>query len=256
MTLELIRHPNCPQRGVAANYDAHAAPQRLAAADLLAFTGAVAPQTILEPGCGTGLYTRMLLDAFPEANILGVDISPAMLATARERITDPRAHFLHRDAEELTAGRYDMITGNAAFQWFIHLPRTLAQLTAMLNAGGTLSFSFFGPETFRELDEALQATFGIEQRVASRCFAGRDELAGLLESTFQMWAMEERAYTLTFPSLKDLLLSIRYTGARGPVIGKQAAWTPRRLALVEQAYRARYGEISASYQVFFCKGQP
>ena len=49
--------------------------QRLSAADLLSFTregldeGRV--RRILEPGCGTGLYTRMLLDAFPGASIDG-----------------------------------------------------------------------------------------------------------------------------------------------------------------------------------------
>ncbi|HEY3415444.1 MAG TPA: methyltransferase domain-containing protein [Armatimonadota bacterium] len=249
-----LTQPN--SRKVAVRYDAHAAPQRLAARDLLAFTGAVSPHAILEPGCGTGLYTRLLLDAFPAATILGVDISAAMLASAREHSADPRARFLHQDAEELTTGHYDLITANAAFQWFVHLPRTLARLTGMLNEGGMLSFSFFGPGTFRELDEALQATFGDGQQVASRGFANGDALAGCLQATCRQWAMEERTYTQTFATVKDLLLSIRYTGTRGPVTGRQTAWTPRRLAQVEAAYRERHGEIRASYQVFLCKGHP
>jgi len=80
----------------AARYDAHAHAQRLSAVDLLAYTeaslgaapdrGLARPMKILEPGCGTGLYTRMLLDAFPAASILGIDVSDAMIRVARKRI--------------------------------------------------------------------------------------------------------------------------------------------------------------------------
>jgi trans-aconitate methyltransferase len=81
---------------VAARYDAHARAQRRSARDLLAFTLGSLPSRrsadppdaagqgtavfrILEPGCGTGLYTRMLLDAFPGASVFGVDVSEPQL---------------------------------------------------------------------------------------------------------------------------------------------------------------------------------
>ena len=54
---------------IAGRYDEFAEVQRLAARDLLAFTGQPAARRILEPGCGTGLYTQMLLDAFPKAEV-------------------------------------------------------------------------------------------------------------------------------------------------------------------------------------------
>src|SRR5512142_1132392 len=80
----------------AARYEANAHAQRLSAVDLLAYTRASLERTpdrgrapkrgqafkILEPGCGTGLYTRMLLDAFPGASVFGVDISEAMVRAA------------------------------------------------------------------------------------------------------------------------------------------------------------------------------
>ncbi|HEX9205991.1 MAG TPA: methyltransferase domain-containing protein, partial [Candidatus Deferrimicrobiaceae bacterium] len=95
----------------AARYDAHAHAQRLSARDLLAWTVASIPASfrgrrlrILEPGCGTGLYTRMLLDAFPGASVVGVDISEAMVRVARRRIGDARVRFAVADAEEIAAG--------------------------------------------------------------------------------------------------------------------------------------------------------
>ncbi|MGB5197079.1 MAG: methyltransferase domain-containing protein, partial [Candidatus Deferrimicrobium sp.] len=144
----------------AARYEAHAHAQRLSAVDLLAYTEAsLGPSPdrgrafqILEPGCGTGLYTRMLLDAFRGASVFGVDISEAMVRVARRGIDDPRARFAVSDAEEIAAGSYDLVTSNAVFQWFLSLPRTLARMAFLLRGGGLLTFSFFGPETYEELD--------------------------------------------------------------------------------------------------------
>jgi SAM-dependent methyltransferase len=187
----------------ASRYDAHAHAQRLSAVDLLAYTeaslgpapdkGLARPMNILEPGCGTGLYTRMLLDAFPAASILGIDVSEAMIRVARKRIDDqgwssaatgrdapglvveagdPRARFAVADAEEIATGSYDLVTSNAVFQWFLSLPRTLARMASLLPGGGLLTFSFFGPETYAELADALRAAADGQGRPSAA--AGRD----------------------------------------------------------------------------------
>ncbi|MHB0936020.1 MAG: methyltransferase domain-containing protein [Armatimonadota bacterium] len=238
-----------------ARYDAHAKPQRRAAEDLLAFTGPLSPCAILEPGCGTGLYTRLLLAAFPRAEVLGLDVSTAMLQEARRKIADPRAAFLVADAEDFHKGRYDLITSNATFQWFTDLPRGLAGLADLLVPGGALSFSFFGPETYRELDWALRQVFGEEVGVSSRRFTPRAELLRAVHALFGTCRVEERCYTQTFPNLGALLRSIRYTGTRGRPCGPEIHWTPGRLAQVERAYCGQYGKIQASYQVILCTGQ-
>lgn len=41
---------------------------------------AAAPKDIVDVGCATGLSSAALLDAFPEANVTGVDLSPYFLA--------------------------------------------------------------------------------------------------------------------------------------------------------------------------------
>lgn len=240
---------------MAASYDAYAAPQLRAAGDLLAFTSRPAARAILEPGCGTGLYTRLLLDAFPGATVLGLDIAAAMVATAQWKITDPRATFRMADAETFAEGRYDLITANATVQWFTDLPGSLRRLAGRLAPGGTLSFSYFGPETYRELDDALREVCGEEARVACRRFADAEAVADSLAAACPHWAVDARTYTQTFPTLKDLLTSIKFTGTRGRHQGPSIAWTPRRLARLEEVYRARVGEIRASYQVLLCRGQ-
>ncbi|MBI5903948.1 MAG: methyltransferase domain-containing protein [Deltaproteobacteria bacterium] len=242
--------------GSASRYDAHAHAQRLSAADLLRITRLAAgagrgepPRKILEPGCGTGIYTRMLLDAFPGSSILGVDISEAMVRVARSRIVDPRARFAVADAEEATGGTYDLVSSNATFQWFLSFDRTVRRMASMLSAGGALTFSFFGPGTYAELDAALRESDGgnTGARVAASAFLSREEIASTLSAVFPEWEIEDRRYRQSFPSLSEL-----YTGAGGK--GAPAAWSPGRLARVERAYRERQGEIRATYQVFLCRG--
>ncbi|MGB7630383.1 MAG: methyltransferase domain-containing protein [Candidatus Deferrimicrobium sp.] len=268
----------------ASRYEAHAHAQRLSAVDLLAYTEAsmgsapcwgpapnrgivdtgVEPapnrglaMKILEPGCGTGLYTRMLLDAFRGASVFGVDISEAMVRVAKRGIDDPRARFAVADAEEIATGSYDLITSNAAFQWFLSLPRTLARMASLLPGGGLLTFSFFGPETYAELDAALRASADRREahdgaRVAAAAFHSREGISDALSAVFPRWDVSERRYHQEFPTLADLLRSIRYTGTRGGEA--RESWSPGKLARAEEAYRERDGGIKATYQVFLCRG--
>ncbi len=206
----------------------------------------------------------MLLEAFPAATLLGVDISEAMVRVANRRIDDPRARFAVADAEEIAAGRYDLVTSNAAFQWFLSLPRTLTRMASLLSGGGVLTFSFFGPGTYAELDHALCAAADGHGRpsaaagrdapgvVAAAGFHTRDEIAESLSASFPHWEIEDRVYHQDFPTLADLLRNIRYTGTGGG--GPRESWTPGRLARVDAAYRERYGGIRATYQVFLCRG--
>jgi len=212
---------------------------------------------ILEPGCGTGLYTRMLLDAFRGASVFGVDISEAMVRVARRGIDDPRVRLAVADAEEIATGSFDLVTSNAVFQWFLSLPRTLARMASLLAGGGMLTFSFFGPETYAELDAALRASAlrggaGDGARVAAAAFHSREEISDALSAAFPRWDVAERRYRQEFPTLADLLRSIRYTGTRGG--GARESWSPGKLARVEEAYRERDGGIRATYQVFLCRG--
>jgi hypothetical protein len=121
-----------------------------------------------------------------------------------------------------------------------------------------LTFSFFGPGTYAELDDALrEAASGSGEaggpRVAAAGFLGRDGIADVLSAVFPRWEIAERRYHHEFPSLADLLRTIRYTGTRGG--GASRGWSPGLLARVEEAYRAKHGGIRATYQVLLCRGR-
>ena len=112
---------------------------------------------ILEVGCGTGILTRHLVDAYPRQRLCVTDISPAMLKLARQNIEHSRVEWSVLDAETESTGKtYDLIVANMAMQWFERLKPGLANLQAMLKDRGTILFSLPGPQTFHEWREVLK----------------------------------------------------------------------------------------------------
>src|SRR4030095_8855226 len=59
------------------------------ALDLMAQIALDAPRSIYDLGCGPGNITRMLAERWPDARVVGIDSSAAMLAKARKEA--PRA---------------------------------------------------------------------------------------------------------------------------------------------------------------------
>lgn len=71
---------------------------------------------ILEYGCGIGRNIRFLQTAFPDAEIVGTDISDGSLQTAR--IENPDVQF-HLESEEIALGKFDLIFVAGVFH---HIP--------------------------------------------------------------------------------------------------------------------------------------
>jgi malonyl-CoA O-methyltransferase len=242
-----------------ARYEEYAHVQRQSASDLVKFTcervNGRQVRKIFEPGCGTGLYTRELLDAFPEAAVEGIDISEAMIRQARGLTADQRAYFRVADAEAIVFGKYDLITSNAAFQWFNSFDGAIRVMGLLLSGGGLLTFTYFGPQTFVELNQALLDTREDEtgERTAASRFLCSRRVEASLSAVFSVVEVEQRIYCREYDDLAELLRSIRYTGAGGG--GPRKGWTPGRLARVERAYLNRFGAIRATYQVFFCRAE-
>ncbi|MEJ0065189.1 MAG: trans-aconitate 2-methyltransferase [Caulobacteraceae bacterium] len=101
------------------------------AADLLARVPLDEARRVVDVGCGPGNSTELLAARFPDADILGLDNSPAMLDEARQRL--PALRFEAADAAVwLPDPNVDLVFANATYQWipdhFAQLPRVLAAL--------------------------------------------------------------------------------------------------------------------------------
>ncbi|GJE39368.1 trans-aconitate 2-methyltransferase [Methylobacterium persicinum] len=108
------------------------------AADLLARVPLEQPRLAFDLGCGPGNSTALIAARYPEAEIVGLDTSAAMLDAARVRL--PRLQFAQADAatwEPIEAP--DLIYANAVLQWLPDHSRLLPRLFGLLGPGGVLA---------------------------------------------------------------------------------------------------------------------
>lgn len=106
--------------------------------DLLAQVPLVDPRRVVDLGCGPGNSTELLIERFPDAEVIGVDSSPDMLRQARERL--PNCTFVEGDLKTwVPQEATDLLFGNAVFQWLPDHPKVLARLLTALSPGGVLA---------------------------------------------------------------------------------------------------------------------
>lgn len=154
---------------------------------------------VIDLGTGTGALASAILDSTARARVRLVDIDPAMLETARARISSsPR----HADRAELVVARFDdanalvpcdAVIASLALHHVtdIDAKRELyRRIHAALRPGGLLAIAdatvhAAGPEHDRiyAMWAAEMATHGIDAAEASRLFAS--------------WALEDRYLPLT-----------------------------------------------------------
>jgi SAM-dependent methyltransferase len=86
------------------------------AVDLAARIDLASPAHIADLGCGPGNSTAVLVQRWPAAELLGVDNSTAMLASARRDFPGPT--WVEADVASWIPGRtFDVVFSNATLQW-------------------------------------------------------------------------------------------------------------------------------------------
>jgi trans-aconitate 2-methyltransferase len=136
------------------------------ARDLLGSVLIEDPQLIYDLGCGTGRITRELAKRYPNAQVVGLDISSAMLS--RDFSGDPaNLRFELGDiAGWEPSVTPDLIFSNAALHWLPDHEVLFPRLVGTLSPGG--HFHVQMPRNFSEPDHRV-----IEQIVLDDRWAGR-----------------------------------------------------------------------------------
>ncbi len=140
------------------------------ARDLLARTTIDRPREIVDLGCGPGNSTELLVERYPDARVIGIDSSAAMLVSARARL--PGVTFIDAAIESWSAERpLDLLFANAVLQWLPDHATLLPRLFAMLAPGGVLALQM--PDNFAEPSHRL-----MREVAAEGPWSHRFELAG------------------------------------------------------------------------------
>jgi trans-aconitate 2-methyltransferase len=93
---------------------------------------------IVDLGCGSGELTRAIADRWPDAQVLGLDNSPQMLARSGDYVLPGRLEFVE-GAIEAYAEPADLIFSNAALQWVGNHSELFPRLADLVKPGGVLA---------------------------------------------------------------------------------------------------------------------
>ena len=96
------------------------------------------PQRILETAAGTGIVTRALHDAVPQAQIVATDVNPAMLEAAAQRLGSDRVSFQPADAQDLPFDdeSFDLVVCQLGVMFFPEKVRANAEARRVLRSNG------------------------------------------------------------------------------------------------------------------------
>ncbi|HJQ23678.1 MAG TPA: methyltransferase domain-containing protein [Blastocatellia bacterium] len=142
-----------------------------------------AAERILDLGCGTGHLTAQI--AARGAEVVGIDRSPEMIATAQQNY--PRLRFEVADAERFRFDEpFDAVFSNAAIHWMKDQPSVAASIWRALKPGGRFVAEFGGRDNIRSIETALRRAIRASGYAVSDepyyYFPTVGEYASLLES--------------------------------------------------------------------------
>jgi trans-aconitate methyltransferase len=115
--------------------------------------------SVLDIGCGSGDFTRVLAARVPDGHVVGVDAQPSMIDEAR-RVAAPNQSFAVSPAQTMAAAApvadgapYDLVVSRAALHWVpaADHPAVLAQAFDLLAPGGWLRIDAGGGDNVARL---------------------------------------------------------------------------------------------------------
>jgi malonyl-CoA O-methyltransferase len=222
----------------------------------------IAPRAVLDAGSGTGNSLKNLMARYSGKPVIALDIAYAMLMRGRLRWRwwhnvpglRPPLHALCADLELLPLGpaTVGLIWSNLALQWVNDLPATFKDMHRVLEPGGLLMFSTFGPDTLHELRSAYASA---DPATHVNHFIDMHDIGDMLvHAGYADPVMDMERITLTYADVRSLMRDLKSIGAHNVTQGRPHALSGKsRLRAVEQHYerRRRDGKLPATFEVIY-----
>ncbi len=158
-------------------------------------------------GCGRGGTTRALAASLPAAAITAIDLSPALLAAARERLADvSQIMWLQADFHRLpcTSGSLDLAVAAFCLYHSAAPAAVIAEISRCLRPGAAAILVTKSVSSYRELDRIVAAS-GLDAQAESRPSlyqaAHSGNLPHLARTRLQVTTVIHETHEFTFASL-------------------------------------------------------
>ena len=220
------------------------------------------PKRVLDLGCSRGASFPALAARYPNAELIGLDISPAMLAASRPqranwqrwlgigKNTDPLRLAADAANLPLASRSTTLVWSNLLLHWLDDPIPALAEAHRVLEVGGLLMFSTLGPDTLRELRNAFSDGYAHTQR-----FADMHDLGDMLVGCgFADPVMDMEVLTLTYDDFDALLAELRSSGSMCAMKARRHGLTGRQTwAAARAAYEKLRcdGKLPATFEIVY-----
>ncbi|QRN03184.1 malonyl-ACP O-methyltransferase BioC [Legionella sp. MW5194] len=214
------------------------------------------PRYVLDLGCGTGIFSRLLKKRYADAHIIGIDLAENMLKEARKKQGWRRKWALVN--ADMTAlpfpdGLFDLVFANQAIHWVSPLKDVMREINRVMSPDASLLFSTLGPDTFKELK---QAWAGVDSHAHTNTFADMHDVGDcLLAEHFLNPVVDMECITVHYSSLKALVDSLKAQGVRNINQARNKGLTGKG---ARQAFEAAYqqrctdqGKYPLTYEVVY-----
>lgn len=220
------------------------------------------PRRVLDLGTGTGKALPALAARFPGAEIVGVDVTPAMLQVAggrldraTDRVMGPRPLLICADAARLPFPdqSVDLVFSSLALHWSPVLDEVLAEVRRVLRHPGLFTFAMPGPDSYRELRRAWRA---VDEAPHVIPFPEMRALGdGLVRAGLAEPVLDTDTLTLQYREFRQLIADLRATGTTNASAGRRPGLTGRqawsRLTAAYELERGADGLLPATIEVVF-----
>ncbi len=226
------------------------------------------PNAILDAGCATGRRWENLRARFPDADIVGLDHNPALLAMAQQRLKlswgarlssllrnkQPKITTVCADLAEsgLAPESMDLVWSNLAIHWHARPHDVLREWARVLKPGGLVFFSGWGPATGIEVRQALTRA---KLHTDNLPLVDMHDLGDLMiQHGLADPVMDQESITLTYTDPLKMLADVRALGGnpnpsrKSSLVSRQ--WHSKLVTALEQQ-RDDCGKLSLTIELAY-----
>ena len=119
---------------------------------------------LLDVGRGTGVFALYVAKQMPECEVIGIDLSTAMLEQASDKAQGlTNIHFYSMDMEALTftESSFDAITCCFSLYFLENMGKGLSHLATRLKPSGRIAISFYQTNAFQPLTNLFKQRYAL-----------------------------------------------------------------------------------------------